>query len=198
MVLVILVVSVTVGIFCYFNREVTSLTLQHGRELEARALKLSNLQSDNYNLETKLAEVTKNNSCFQLCPPEILGDEIRERYAIKQWIPDENEKVAAHCSLYNLIKNGTEKTYTLYPYPTQEPKFDPEEVGEELMLSDLIRAGQFETVRNLSKVDGTSFGTNLTSYSGFITIEKLWKSHLFFWFFPAQLDDPDYNIEGVH
>ena len=69
-------------------------------------------------------------------------------------------------------------------------------IGEELLLSDLIRAGQFEKVRDLSKVDGTSFGTNLTSYSGFITIEKLWKSHLFFWFFPAQPDYLEYDIEG--
>ena len=195
-ILIVLVVSVAVGLFLYFNREVTSLTIKHGIELEARALKISNLTSDKYNLETKLVDLTKNHSCFQLCPPKNFNEEIRERYAIKQWVPEETDTVGVHCSLHNMVRNGTEKTYTLYPYPTQEPKFDPDDVGEELLLSDLIRAGQFEKVRDLSKVDGTSFGTNLTSYSGFITIEKLWKSHLFFWFFPAQPDDLEYDIEG--
>ena len=198
-ILIVLIASVTVGLFVYFNQQVTYLTLNHGIELEARALKISNLTSDNYNLENKLVGITKNNSCFQLCPPKNFNEEIRERYAIKQWVPQESDSVrmdGIHCSLHGMGKNGTETTYTLFPYPTQEPKFDPLDVGEELLLSHLIRAGQFEKVRDLSKVDGTTFGTDILSYSGFITIEKLWKSHLFFWFFPAQPDENNYDVEG--
>ena len=196
--LIALVVSVIVGLVVYFTQEVTSLTSKHSIELQARTLTIKNLTSDKYNLETQLVGLTKNHSCFQLCPPKNFNEEIRERYAIKQWVPDENETGGVHCSLYNMGRNGTEKTYTLFPYPTQEPKFDPLDVGEELLLSQLIRAGQFEKVRDLSRVNGTSFGTDITSYSGFITIEKLWKSNLFFWFFPAQPESDYLNNEGIY
>ena len=64
------------------------------------------------------------------------------------------------------------------------------------MLSPLIQAGRFEEVRNLSKVNATAIGTDVLSYSGFITIQNLWKSHLFFWFFPASPDNDDTEIEG--
>ena len=134
--------------------------------------------------------------CFQLCQPKDINDGIRERYGVKQWIPEERTSFGTdgkHCPL-GIIGNGTEKTYTLFPYPTEEPKYDSSEVGEELMLSPLIQAGRFEEVRDRSQVKGLD--TDILSYSGFITIENMWKSHLFFWFFPADSDANQNEIEG--
>ena len=135
--------------------------------------------------------------CFQLCLPKDINDGIRERYAIKKWVVNETATSRGtdgkHCPL-GIIGNGSEKTYTLFPYPIEEPKYDPSIVGEELLLSPLIQAGRFEEVRKLSEVKGLS--TDIISYSGFITIENIWRSHLFFWFFPAHLDGNEYGIEG--
>ena len=137
--------------------------------------------------------------CFQVCQPKNFSDGIRERLAIKQWIPEDRSAVGtdgSHCPLGIIGRNGTEKTYTLFPYPTEEPKYDSSEVGEELMLSPLILAGRFKEIEYLSKVNSTALGTDVLSYSGFITIQNLWKSHLFFWFFPAQPDSNEYEIKG--
>ena len=147
--------------------------------------------------------------CFQLCQPEYIHEGIRERYAIKQWVSEERNALGtdgSHCPLGIIGKNGTEKTFTLFAYPTEEPKYDPSEVGEELMLTPLIQAGRYEEVKTLSKVNAAALGIDIVSYSGFLTIQNSWflqnnstqlvDSNLFFWFFPAKPDSNEYNIEG--
>ena len=137
--------------------------------------------------------------CFQVCQPENFSKGIKERLAIKQWIPEQRAlggTDGSHCPLGIIGTNGTEKTYTLFPYPIKEPKYNSADVGEELMLSPLILAGRFEEIRKLSEVNAGALGTDVLSFSGFITIQNLWKSHLFFWFFPARPDDNESKIEG--
>lgn len=138
-------------------------------------------------------------SCFRLCQPNDINKGIRERIRVKLWIPEEQTSVGSdskRCPL-ELVQNGIEKEYSLFAYPTDEPVFDPAEVGEELMLSPLIQAGRLEEVRIRSEVKGLP-GTDILSYSGFITVDNLWKSHLFFWFFPAYSENNQSEKEGLY
>ena len=73
--------------------------------------------------------------------------------------------------------------------------FEPvhQNVGQPLFLTEFIKKGEFEAAKNLSRVQGldedAAFGVE--SYAGFITLEELrWQSQLFFWFFPAEGDEP--------
>ena len=137
--------------------------------------------------------------CFQLCQPVNYSQGIRERMAVKQWIPEGRSSLGtdgSHCPLGIIGRNGSVKTYTIFPYPAEEPKYSSSDVGDELMLSPLIQAGRFEEVRNMSKVNAAAIGTDVLSYSGFITIQNLWKSHLFFWFFPASPDNDDMEMDS--
>lgn len=54
-----------------------------------------------------------------------------------------------------------------------------------LLLTPYIEKNKIEEGRNLSLVSGLS--VNVTSYSGFLTVNKKYNSNLFFWFFPASV-----------
>lgn len=53
-----------------------------------------------------------------------------------------------------------------------------------LLLTPYIESNDTETARNLALVTGLT--PNITSYSGFFTIDKDCDSNIFFWFFPSQ------------
>ncbi|XP_071484214.1 probable serine carboxypeptidase CPVL isoform X1 [Diadema antillarum] len=57
--------------------------------------------------------------------------------------------------------------------------------GEPLFLTPYIESGQIEKGQNLSRV-GTLVGTDIESYSGFLTVNATYNSSMFFWFFPSQ------------
>ncbi|KAG8290770.1 hypothetical protein J6590_076459 [Homalodisca vitripennis] len=58
------------------------------------------------------------------------------------------------------------------------------DAGISLYLTPLLEEGKYEEAQQLSRVK-PDLG-NITSYSGFFTINKQCQSNLFFWFFPAQ------------
>ncbi|XP_060078674.1 probable serine carboxypeptidase CPVL [Ylistrum balloti] len=70
-----------------------------------------------------------------------------------------------------------------YP-PMKRNGVDP---GQPLFLSPYLERGEANKAQNLSIV-GPLEGTNLKSYSGFITVNRTTTSNIFFWFFPAQED----------
>ncbi|CAH2067361.1 unnamed protein product, partial [Iphiclides podalirius] len=53
-----------------------------------------------------------------------------------------------------------------------------------LILTPYIEANKTEAARNLSTVDPSLF-LNVTSYSGFLTVDESHGSNLFFWYFPS-------------
>ncbi|KAG8181454.1 hypothetical protein JTE90_017516 [Oedothorax gibbosus] len=58
--------------------------------------------------------------------------------------------------------------------------------GKPLFLTPYIENGDIETGRTLSRVGQLPNATSsVTSYSGFITVNKEYNSNTFFWFFPA-------------
>jgi vitellogenic carboxypeptidase-like protein len=62
------------------------------------------------------------------------------------------------------------------------PNDDP---GEPLFLTPYINASQIDQARNLSRVD-LKPDYSFPSYSGYLTVNEIHQSNLFFWFFPAQ------------
>ncbi|XP_065188426.1 probable serine carboxypeptidase CPVL [Sycon ciliatum] len=59
------------------------------------------------------------------------------------------------------------------------------DAGEPLFLTQFLKNGSVEKAVELSRVTGIS---NLTSFSGFLTVNEKLSSNMFFWFFPAQTD----------
>ncbi|XP_043203971.1 venom serine carboxypeptidase-like [Amphibalanus amphitrite] len=63
--------------------------------------------------------------------------------------------------------------------------------GEPLFLTPLIEAAELQQAREQSRVLGLpGAGANVTSHSGFITVDKERNSNLFFWFFECQQASP--------
>lgn len=54
-----------------------------------------------------------------------------------------------------------------------------------LFLTPLIATGQLDKARSLSEIPYFKIEGNVTSYSGYFTINSHFRSNLFFWFFPC-------------
>lgn len=59
-----------------------------------------------------------------------------------------------------------------------------QDVGLPLRLTPYIKSGNIEEARALSLI--TDLSPNITSYSGFFTVDEECDSNMFFWFFPAK------------
>src|SRR5690242_1523864 len=59
--------------------------------------------------------------------------------------------------------------------------------GQPLFLTPHIESGHIDEARELSRVNGLPNAPNLTSYSGFLTVNKQYNSNMFFWYFPAMV-----------
>ncbi|XP_059058195.1 venom serine carboxypeptidase-like [Achroia grisella] len=53
-----------------------------------------------------------------------------------------------------------------------------------LILTPYIKRNETEKARNLSEVDKSLF-LNVSSYSGFVTVDERYNSNMFFWYFPV-------------
>ncbi|XP_037034544.1 venom serine carboxypeptidase-like [Bradysia coprophila] len=73
------------------------------------------------------------------------------------------------------------------PYPRYTEFFDGGDTGEPIFLTEYIEKGEFELAKNLSLVNHDDMKW-LTSYAGYLTVNKTFNSNMFFWFFPAKLD----------
>lgn len=76
---------------------------------------------------------------------------------------------------------------TYNPYPRYAEYSDGGDTGEPLFLTEYIESGQIELAKNLSLVNHADM-TWLKSYAGYLTVNKAYNSNMFFWFFPAKLD----------
>ena len=62
--------------------------------------------------------------------------------------------------------------------------------GQPLYLTPLIKAGKIAEARSMSQVDSSTF-LDITSFSGYLTVNDTCNSNMFFWFFPSQSGDPN-------
>jgi vitellogenic carboxypeptidase-like protein len=56
-----------------------------------------------------------------------------------------------------------------------------------LILTPYIETQRIDEARSLSSVKNLPNAPEMTSYSGFFTVNKQFESNLFFWFFPAMV-----------
>lgn len=73
------------------------------------------------------------------------------------------------------------------PYPRYSEFSDGGDTGEPIFLTEYIEKGQFDLAKNLSSVNHDDMKW-LTSFAGYLTVNKEFNSNMFFWFFPAKLD----------
>ncbi|GFX54269.1 probable serine carboxypeptidase CPVL [Trichonephila clavipes] len=79
----------------------------------------------------------------------------------------------------------------LSPKIPRKSSFKPrEDDNKPLILTPYIQSGQIQKAKELSKVGRLPNAPNVTSYSGFFTVQKMHNNNLFFWFFPAMNGDP--------
>ncbi len=74
---------------------------------------------------------------------------------------------------------------SMFPGSAPHPNVTIEQVGEPLILTPLLEAGQVQKARDLAKVEGLS--ANVKTFSGFFTVNKKYDSNLFFWYAPSQV-----------
>nr|CAD7431631.1 unnamed protein product [Timema monikensis] len=61
------------------------------------------------------------------------------------------------------------------------------DVGDVLLLTPYLEEGRIEEAQDLSRVNLEPY-SEITSYSGFFTVNKQFNSNLFFWYFPAEVN----------
>lgn len=86
------------------------------------------------------------------------------------------------CASLSLGKGFLRQQFPHKMVPMVKNGVDP---GKPLFLSPYIEKGDIQTGRRLSLVQELK-GTDVKSYSGYLTVNKTYDSNLFFWFFPAQ------------
>ncbi|CAL1685700.1 unnamed protein product [Lasius platythorax] len=72
----------------------------------------------------------------------------------------------------------------VYPKLKEFRLADGEDAGTPLFLTPLIENGKIEEARTKAAVQHKEMG-DVSSYSGYFTVNKEYNSNLFFWFFPA-------------
>ncbi|XP_040568439.1 venom serine carboxypeptidase [Lepeophtheirus salmonis] len=107
--------------------------------------------------------------CFKVCQPR-----------------DFNYKRNRDIHSYIDGDDSGEKKFYLFQFP-DEPEFDENEVGKPLIITDYIRRNQTAEGASESLVYGVGPDDedDLVSYSGFLRIDDILDSNLFFWFFPS-------------
>lgn len=71
------------------------------------------------------------------------------------------------------------------PYPRFKIYQDDDDPGEPLFLTPLIKKHMKEEALKKAEVHMSAF-RNITSYSGYLTVDEHTNSNLFFWYFPAE------------
>lgn len=76
--------------------------------------------------------------------------------------------------------------------PVNKEEIQKKNLNDPLLLTPLIRSNKLEEARSAAEVKSPLF-KNVSSYSGYLTVNEKFNSNLFFWFFPSEgnpADDP--------
>lgn len=76
------------------------------------------------------------------------------------------------------------------PYPKLKsfPLRVGEDAGNPLFLTPLIENGKIDEARKQASVQHKEM-LDIGSYAGYLTVNKKYNSNMFFWFFPAQVNN---------
>lgn len=100
-----------------------------------------------------------------------------------------NVLVLALSTLLLVLPHESTSGYSnVYPQLKQFQLADKEDVGAPLFLTPLIENGKIDEARAKAVVQHKEMG-DISSYSGYLTVNKQYNSNLFFWFFPAMVSN---------
>jgi len=99
-----------------------------------------------------------------------------------------NILVLALSTLFILPHESTSGYLNVYPQLKAYHLDDGEDAGTPLFLTPLIENGKIEEARSKAVVQHKEMG-DISSYSGYLTVNKEYNSNLFFWFFPAMVSN---------
>ncbi|XP_011630686.1 LOW QUALITY PROTEIN: venom serine carboxypeptidase-like [Pogonomyrmex barbatus] len=85
---------------------------------------------------------------------------------------------------FALPHESTSGFLNVYPKLKQFWFYEKQDAGTPLFLTPLIENGKIEEARTKAVVQHKEMG-DISSYSGYLTVNKKYNSNLFFWFFPA-------------
>lgn len=108
-----------------------------------------------------------------------------------QWFPASNMSnlfVLTLSALFLAHESTSGYLINVYPQLKQFPLADNEDAGAPLFLTPLIENGKIEEARTKALVQHKEMG-DISSYSGYLTVNKEYNSNLFFWFFPAMVSN---------
>lgn len=82
------------------------------------------------------------------------------------------------------------QTFSIFPNPYKKIPIQKilDDPGDPLLLTPLIEQNKIQDARAASQVYFNGF-KQITSFSGYFTVDKTYNSNLFFWFFPALNDN---------
>ncbi|XP_055919853.1 venom serine carboxypeptidase-like [Eupeodes corollae] len=75
------------------------------------------------------------------------------------------------------------------PYPRYKAYHDGGDPGEPLFLTPMIEANNITAARAAAEVVDPTFKA-AKSYAGYLTVDKQFNSNMFFWYFPAEINEP--------
>nr|CAI5831221.1 unnamed protein product [Callosobruchus analis] len=76
-------------------------------------------------------------------------------------------------------------TSHINPFKLQEVEYHGTDVGEKLILTPLLEEGKVKEARAAARVTLDGAAKNVSSYAGYLTVNKHYNSNLYFWFFPS-------------
>ncbi|KAK9506393.1 hypothetical protein O3M35_008344 [Rhynocoris fuscipes] len=94
-------------------------------------------------------------------------------------------KFSAICVYF--ISISSIEAFLFNPLPRIESKAIGDDYGKPLFLTPYLERGDIHGAQIASSVKPLL--KNIKSYSGFLTVDKIYNSNLFFWFFPAEIDN---------
>jgi vitellogenic carboxypeptidase-like protein len=74
----------------------------------------------------------------------------------------------------------------VYPKLKSYPVQADEDVGDPLFLSPLIESGKIDLARKKAMVQHKEMN-DISSYAGYLTVNKIYNSNIYFWFFPSKV-----------
>ena len=82
----------------------------------------------------------------------------------------------------------------VYPKLKNFPIPHDADAGDPLFLTPLIESGKIVDARKKAAVQYKEM-QGISSYSGYLTVNKEYESNMFFWFFPSQVIFPFFLIQ---
>ena len=100
------------------------------------------------------------------------------------------KQVMLFVTIFSPLSNAGGPFRSIFPKVDRHALNSGIDPGSPLFLTPYIEKGDIRTARKLALVGHLS-GTDLISYSGFLTVNSTFNSNMYFWFFPVKQANPE-------